>query len=160
MTSNRSDEFSFLFSYQYISPHSTIVSVQWISRYISFSVFDVCWNCHHPNNLDNVFKCNPTMLNNCNWQWLGFVCKVVLNEIPDNTHLIGIFTKHCTSSMAQIDYRCLATSNHITKTLDKNLTAISALSHLTLWAIKYLDKQQVQWIYNQQKQIQTANTFP
>lgn len=97
---------------------------------------------------------------NCNWQWLGFVCKVVLNEIPDNTHLIGIFTKHCTSSMAQIDYRCLATSNHITKTLDKNLTAISALSHLTLWATKYLDKQQVQWIYNQQKQIQTANTFP
>lgn len=68
------------------------------------------------------------MLNKLHRQWSGFVCKVVLNEIPDNTHLTGIFTKHCTSSMAQMDYGCLATSNHITKILDKNLTAISALS--------------------------------
>lgn len=32
VTSNRSDEFSFLFSYHYISPQSTIVSMQWILR--------------------------------------------------------------------------------------------------------------------------------
>lgn len=71
------------------------------------------------------------MLNKLHWQWLGFVCKVV-NEIPDTTedktHLTGIFTKHCTSFMAQMDYGCIATSNNITKILDKNLTAISALS--------------------------------
>lgn len=31
--------------------------------------------------------------------------------------------------MAQMDYGCIATSNDITKILDKNLTAISALSN-------------------------------
>lgn len=132
VTSKRSDQFSFPLSYQYISPQSTIVSVQWILHLIYFFFFNVYWNCHHPNILGNVFKCNPTMLNKLHWQWSGCVCKVVLHEIPDstedNTHLTGVFTKHCTSSVAQVDYGCIPTSNHISKILDKNLTAISALS--------------------------------
>jgi len=39
---------------------------------------------------------------------LGFVCKVVLNGIPDttedSTHYMRICTKHFTSFMAQMDY--------------------------------------------------------
>lgn len=100
--------------------------------FLSFFVFNAYWHCHYPNNLGNVFKCTSTMLNKLHWQWQGFVCKVVLNEIPDtsedNTHLTGIFTEHCASFMVQMDYGCIATSNHITKILDKILTAISALS--------------------------------